>query len=67
MFPFSILAGMAKFTRRDVTRAIKAATAAGLSNFRIEISPLDGKIVISTDSTQNNDRQTDDDGWKVAL
>ena len=61
--------GMAKFKQCDVTRAIKAANAAGLANFRIEISPLDGKIVIYTNVIQNDDHraQPDDDDWKMVL
>jgi len=43
------------FKQCDVVRAIKAATKAGLSNFRVEINPLDGKIVILTNSIHNDE------------
>jgi hypothetical protein len=38
------------FTQAEVTRAIKAATAAGMAVARCEITP-DGAIVISTEAT----------------
>lgn len=39
------------FTQAEVTRAIKAATAAGMAVARCEITP-DGAIVISTESAK---------------
>lgn len=39
----------ATFTQAQLTRAIKAAQAAGLTITRCEISP-DGRIVVSTES-----------------
>lgn len=39
----------ATFKQDDVSRAIKGATAGGLRVTRVEVSPIDGKIVIVTD------------------
>jgi hypothetical protein len=41
------------FKQRDITRAIKAARAAGVADPRIEI--VDGKIIIITDQTTKAD------------
>ena len=46
------LGHMAKSKHRDIDRVIRVATKAG---FRTEIIPLERKIVIYTDLTQNED------------
>jgi hypothetical protein len=50
----------AAFRQSDVTRAIRAAKAAGLANVRCEIAP-DGRIVLSESETPPDDPYT---AWK---
>jgi len=57
--------GPAKFTQSDVTRAIKAARAAGLESPRVEIAP-DGTIIIGG-SQQSAGPFSPYDEWKAKV
>ncbi|CCE11552.1 conserved hypothetical protein [Bradyrhizobium sp. STM 3843] len=53
------------FRQRDVKAAIKAARAAGLENFRIEVDQATGRISVVTmkpyETVQKGDHEWDDD------
>lgn len=52
------------FRQVDVTRAIKAARAAGVEVLRVEIEPLSGKIVIVSGSAPG-EAPSPFDEWKA--
>jgi hypothetical protein len=54
--------GPATFKKRDVTRAVKAIEAAGLSVARVEVDK-DGKIVIVPGRPELPTPQNDLDAW----
>jgi hypothetical protein len=57
--------GKCKFKKIDVTRALRAAIAAGLEVARMEID-ADGKIVVVTGKAlSTNEPATDFDKWKI--
>ncbi len=57
--------GNCTFKQRDVTAAVKAVVAAGVTVARIEID-RDGKIVVLTpDAAQGADPGNDFDRWKA--
>jgi hypothetical protein len=53
------------FRQRDVKEAIKAARAAGLENFRVEVDQATGRISVVTmkqgETVQKGDNEWDDD------
>ncbi|OKO73751.1 hypothetical protein AC629_36420 [Bradyrhizobium sp. NAS80.1] len=53
------------FRQRDVKEAIKAARAAGLENFRVEVDQATGRISVVTmkpdETVQKGDDEWDDD------
>lgn len=51
----------ARFKQADMTRAIKAAKAAGEKVERVVVAP-DGSIVVYTDRAANDDARSDWDG-----
>jgi hypothetical protein len=57
--------GTASFRQADVTRALRAARAAGLEVSGYEINPLTGKIIITTltSAGERKAAETDLDKW----
>jgi hypothetical protein len=55
-------AGRRPFKQHDVTRALRAATAAGLNVTAVEIDPATGKITIKTGELETAERSALD-GW----
>jgi hypothetical protein len=53
----------ATFRQQDVTRALRAARAAGLEVTGYEIEPTTGKIVVNTSTEAKPIAETDFDQW----
>lgn len=53
------------FKQRDVTRALKAARAAGLDISCVEIHPRTGNITIRENSVRHNSEPDAFDQWKA--
>jgi hypothetical protein len=53
------------FRQQDVTRAVKAITAAGVHIARVEIDKT-GKIIIWADATDRIDGKTEANEWDAA-
>ena len=51
------------FRQIDVTRALRAAKAAGLDVTRVEIDPRTGRIVIGAGTEQNSAPRSELDEW----
>ena len=51
------------FRQRDLTAAIKGATAAGCVVARVEIDPITGKITVLIGTAAANEPTTDLDRW----
>ena len=55
--------GPQTFRQGDMTRALRAAKAAGLEVAKVEVDPISGKIVIMTIAGGTNEPTTDLDKW----
>ena len=55
--------GRNNFRQKDVTRAVRAAQAAGIDIHSVEVDPATGKILIMTKVASRNDQLTDMDKW----
>jgi hypothetical protein len=51
------------FRQQDVTRALKAARAAGLEVVGYEIDPATGKVIINTNTRSEPKKASDLDKW----
>ena len=56
---------VAPFRQADLKRALCGAKAAGLRVARVEIDPVNGKIVIITDAETGQAPQSPLDQWKA--
>ena len=54
------------FRQSDVSRAVRAATAAGMQIDRVEIDPIKGKIVVVAAGKPINEPVTEFDRWKAS-
>jgi hypothetical protein len=54
--------GPCRFRQKDVTRAVRAAQAAGINIGRVEIDPATGRIAIETNSP-SKEEVSDLDKW----
>ncbi len=52
-----------QFKQGDVTRALRAARAAGIAIERVEIDPVTGKIVMVTRDSAGAEQANDLDRW----
>jgi hypothetical protein len=60
----------ARFKQSDVTRALRAARAAGLDVSGYEIDPFTGRIIVSTASPNNGSKPVEEEGvneWDKVL
>jgi hypothetical protein len=57
--------GPVTFKQRDVTAALKAAKAAGLEVAKVEVDPITGRIVITTNAGGDKEPTTDLDRWLI--
>jgi len=60
----------ARFKQSDVTRALRAARAAGLDVSGYAIDPVTGRIIVSTASPGNGSKPVDEEGvneWDKVL
>jgi hypothetical protein len=53
------------FRQHDVTRALRAARAAGLEVTGYEVDPVTGKIIVNTSTEIKPSPETDFDRWKA--
>ena len=53
------------FRQSDLTRALRAARAAGVDIFEVKINTITGNIVIVTNDAQLTEQVGDLDGWLV--
>jgi hypothetical protein len=51
------------YRQADITRALRAARAAGIDVASVEIDPATGKITITTHGTSGAEQITDLDKW----
>jgi len=58
--------GPATFRQVDVTRALRAARAAGLNVSGYEIDPCTGRIVVNTRGSADDKPVTDLDKWMAS-
>jgi hypothetical protein len=54
------------FRQADITRALRAARAAGVMIARVEIDPVTGKIVIISKEPGGSEQLTDLDRWMAS-
>jgi hypothetical protein len=54
------------FRQADITRALRAARAAGINVASVEIDPATGKITITTHGAAGNEQTTDLDKWMAS-
>jgi hypothetical protein len=58
--------GTSSFKQVDVTRALRAARAAGVEIDRVEIDSATGKIVIISKNDRGDERASDLDKWMAS-
>jgi hypothetical protein len=51
------------FRQQDVTRAVKAVSAAGVHIARVEIDKMGKIVIITADATDRPDRKTEANEW----